>query len=290
GPVASFRYDEARVGGELTGITGTNLVAAEHLFDFGISSGLAVEPTISDPVLISDEVAASESIRVGDIVSMTFGGGVERDLTVIGVYEDDVIVEEGYLLDLATWVEVGAESADAWIGFSLADGVTPSQAAAALAPIAEAYPMVTVATASEFVDSLEGMVDQALATINVMVALAVIIALIGIANTLALSVFERTRELGLLRAVGMSRRQLRTMIRLEAALVALLGAVLGVSVGILFGWAAVVALPASITSTLAVPTTRILILVTVAGVAGLVAAWGPARRAGRLDVLDAIAN
>ncbi|MCP3991646.1 MAG: ABC transporter permease, partial [Actinomycetia bacterium] len=130
GPVASFRYDEARVGGELTGITGTNLVAAEHLFDFGISSGLAVEPTISDPVLISDEVAASESIRVGDIVSMTFGGGVERDLTVIGVYEDDVIVEEGHLLDLATWVEVGAEPADAWIGFSLADGVTPSQAAA----------------------------------------------------------------------------------------------------------------------------------------------------------------
>ncbi|MCP4225161.1 MAG: ABC transporter permease, partial [Actinomycetia bacterium] len=229
-------------------------------------------------------------IGVGDIVSMTFAAGVDRDLTVIGIYEDDIIVEESYLLDLTTWTEVGAESSDAWIGFSLADGVTPTQGEAALAPIAETYPMVTIATASDFLDSLEGIVDQALATVNVMVALAVIIALIGIANTLALSVFERTRELGLLRAVGMSRRQLRTMIRLEAALVALLGAVLGVGVGILFGWAAVVALPASVTSTLAVPVARILILVTVAGIAGLVAAWGPARRAGRLDVLDAIAN
>ena len=137
---------------------------------------------------------------------------------------------------------------------------------------------------------MEGSIDQALTAVNVMVALAVIIALIGIANTLALSVFERTRELGLLRAVGMSRRQLRRMVRFEAALVALFGAVLGVTLGVLFGWAAVVALPSTITTTLAVPVTRIAILVTVAGVAGLVAAWGPARRAGRLDVLEAISG
>jgi len=121
-----------------------------------------------------------------------------------------------------------------------------------------------------------------------MVALAVIIALIGIANTLALSVFERTRELGLLRAVGMTRPQLRRMIRLEAGVVALFGAVLGIVVCVGFGWAAVGALPATITSTLAVPYMRIAVLVALAAGAGLLAAWDPARRAGRLNVLDAI--
>ena len=139
-------------------------------------------------------------------------------------------------------------------------------------------------------ETVEGEIDQALAAVNVLVVLAVIIALIGIANTLALSVFERTRELGLLRAVGMTRRQLRRMIRFEAGLVALFGAVLGVTIGIGFGWAAVAAMPAEFTSTLAIPTTRIVVLVVVAGAAGLLAARGPARRAGKLDVLDAIAG
>ncbi len=129
-----------------------------------------------------------------------------------------------------------------------------------------------------------------LAVVNVMVALAVVIALIGIANTLALSVFERTRELGLVRAVGMTKRQLRRMVRFEAALVATFGAVLGVSIGALFGWGVVRALPASFASTLTIPAPAIAMLVLVAAVAGVLAAVLPARRAGRLNVLDAISH
>jgi putative ABC transport system permease protein len=124
--------------------------------------------------------------------------------------------------------------------------------------------------------------------VNVMVALAVIIALIGIANTLALSVFERTRELGLVRAVGMSRRQLRRMVRFEAALVATFGATLGVGLGLVFGFGVVAALPASFASGVSVPIVQITVLVLVAAGAAVAAAWLPARRAGRLDVLDAI--
>ena len=125
--------------------------------------------------------------------------------------------------------------------------------------------------------------------VNVMVALAVIIALIGIANTLALSVFERTRELGLVRAVGMTRRQLRRMVRLEAALVATFGAALGIGLGLLFGAGVVAALPASFASGLSVPIITIVAVMLVAAAAGVAAAWLPARRAGRLDVLQAIA-
>jgi putative ABC transport system permease protein len=294
GPIASFRYDEARIGGEASGeitdVVATDLGQASELFDFGVDTGVGADPAVTDPLLISNERAEADSIEVGDTVAMDFASGVTRELEVIGIFEDDMIIDVDYLLDLTTWDEVGATQTDTWIGFSRADGITPEQAEAEFGPIADSYPLVDIASANEFIDTIEGIVDQVLTTVNVMVALAVIIALVGIANTLALSVFERTRELGLLRAVGMTRRQLRTMIRLEAALVALLGATLGVGVGILFGWATVVALPASITSTLAVPVTRIVLLVTVAGVAGLVAAWGPARRAGRLDVLDAIAQ
>lgn len=288
--VTRFRYDEAMIDGAVTDVQGTDLAAADVLFDLDIVDGVGVAADVTDPVLISDGLAESEALAVGDLVSMMFPSGIERDLTVIGVYADDIVVDVDYLLDFSTWEAVGAERGDAWLAFSIIDGITTDEADLRLVPIADRYPSVTIATSNDFVEGIEASVDQVLAAVNVMVALAVVIALIGIANTLALSVFERTRELGLLRAVGMSRRQLRRMVRFEAALVALFGAALGVSVGVLFAWAAVAALPATVTSTLAVPTTRILILVGVAGAAGLVAAWGPARRAGRLDVLDAISS
>ena len=137
---------------------------------------------------------------------------------------------------------------------------------------------------------MSGQVDKILAMVNAMVALALVIALIGIGNTLALSVFERTRELGLVRAVGMTRRQVRRMVRFEAALVALFGATLGVGLGLLFAYGAVGALPATFASTFSVPVPAILVVVLGAAGAGVVAALLPARRAGRLDVLDAISH
>ena len=302
--ITTFHYDEALValtvvpdigadaGGNepaATEVLGTDLAKLGSLFDIDVTDGVGVDTAVTDPVLISDESAEAQNLAVGDIVAMTFPSGAERDLTVIGVYADDFIMETDYVLDRSTWAAVEADESVAWMALSLAEGVTIEEADAAFAPLASDYPQTDIETSGDFVRSIEGQIDQLLASVNVMVALAVIIALIGIANTLALSVFERTRELGLLRAIGMTRRQLRRMVRLEAGLVALFGATLGVTLGVLFGWAAVVALPASVTSTLAVPTTRILILVAIAGVAGLVAAWGPARRAGRLNVLDAIA-
>ncbi|MEL6892167.1 MAG: FtsX-like permease family protein, partial [Actinomycetota bacterium] len=126
--------------------------------------------------------------------------------------------------------------------------------------------------------------------INVFLGLAIIIALLGIANTMALSVLERTQEIGLMRAIGMTRRQTRSMIRLEAGIVALFGAILGLVVGLFFGWIATRAIPESIISRVDIPWTSLGIYALVATIAGLLAASFPARRAARLNVLDAIAT
>jgi len=302
--LATFRYEEAKVhrdgasplagtgddGDAIVEVVGTDLMAASTLFDLGISDGVASDPSVAAAVLVADEEAEVRGIDVGDTVVAELGSGANTELTVIGIFDDDFVIEEPYAIDRSAWDAIEANPTDSWLAFALADGVTTEQADQALAPVRASNPQLSIDTANDYVKSVEAEIDSLLTVVNAMVALAVVIALIGIANTLALSVFERTRELGLLRAVGMTRRQLRRMVRLEAGLVALFGAALGVTVGVLFGWAAVAALPAAVTSTLAIPTTRIVLLVAVAGVAGLVAAWGPARRAGKLDVLEAIAS
>ena len=291
--LSSFRYDEVRTeaAGEETEVTAARLAEVPALFDLDVTGGSLTDwaGTVADPVAVAETEAERLGLAPGDTVGMDFASGQHRDLTVVAVFADEYVVETPYLLDFSTWDAVGASDLDGFLSFSLVDGVDPARAAELVAGLTAAYPQVDVDTPGQFADKVAGFVDQALTAVNAMVALAVVIALIGIANTLALSVFERTRELGLLRAVGMTRRQLRRMIRLEAMLVALFGAALGVLTGLGFGWAAVIALPDTITETVAVPGTRIAVLVAVAGIAGLLAAWGPARRASRLDVLEAIA-
>ena len=152
-----------------------------------------------------------------------------------------------------------------------------------------AYPGLKAENRVEFRESQEQLLDSFLATITGLLGLALVIALVGITNTLALSVFERTREIGLLRAVGMTRRQLRRAVRWEAAIVATFGGLLGVVVGVVLGIAAALALPDSFVTDVDVPVGSLVIYVAVAGLAGLLAAVLPARRAGRMNILEAIA-
>ena len=152
------------------------------------------------------------------------------------------------------------------------------------------YPQVTLESREEFNESQQDQLDQILLAVNGLLALALLIALLGIANTLALSVVERTREIGLLRAVGQSRRQARLMVLAEALIVALFGTVLGVTIGLVLGIGAVSAMPPSIITTTAVPVASLVVVVVLAALFGLVAGLLPARRASRLDVLDAIST
>ena len=129
-----------------------------------------------------------------------------------------------------------------------------------------------------------------LGLVYVMLALAILIALMGIANTLALSIHERTRELGLLRAVGASRRTLRAMIRWESVIIALFGALGGLGVGLFLGWALVRYRANAVTQVFAAPVGQLVVVLVAGGIAGVLAGLRPARRAARLDVLAAIAT
>jgi putative ABC transport system permease protein len=160
----------------------------------------------------------------------------------------------------------------------------------ALKVAAAAYPSADLLDKQGFIDMLNGEINQMLGLIYAMLALAIVIALLGIANTLALSIFERTRELGLLRAVGMAKAQLRAAVRWEAVLIALFGTSLGLGIGTFFGWAMVRALSDQGIDQLAIPVVSLLVVTVVAAAAGVAAAIMPARRAARLNVLKAITH
>lgn len=257
------------------------------LFDIGVDRGSLVTQVENAIVLPRDE-ADEYGLVVGDTLQIDFDGGGTGRFELMATYTDQSLLEGGFLdLDAARrFTEIDSFE---WIAADVADGSTAAEAEAAMAPLVDDFPHLEVQSSAQYRESINDDIDTMLNAISMMLALAIIIALIGIGLTLSLAVVERTREIGLLRAVGMTRRQTRRMIRWEAAAIAMFGAVLGIVTGLVFGWGSVTAIPDSYLSVVSVPTVRLVIMVLVAAVAGLVAALLPARRAGRLDVLDAIA-
>lgn len=286
---AGFTHLEAKVDGTVTDVVGFEFDQIDRLLDLSVQDGSFVTDVVH-PVVVSTDEATELGLTPGDTVTTEFSNGSTVETTIVALFDDQAILAEHYLVDRSVLVDAGVTPSAEWLAVALIDDAPAAEVATLVAALGDEYPAAAVETADEFRKRIQGSIDESLATVNVMVALAVIIALIGIANTLALSVFERTRELGLVRAVGMTRRQLRRMVRFEAALVATFGAVLGVGLGIFFGWALTTALPSSFAASTAVPIGSIVTLMIVAGLAGVVAAWLPARRAGRLDVLDAISH
>ena len=173
---------------------------------------------------------------------------------------------------------------------TVADGVSVEDAEESFAALGTEYPNLNFQSSAEFRQSFADQINFILNLLTVLLGLTIFIAILGIANTLALSVFERTREIGLLRAVGMSRRQNRRMIRWEAVIIAAVGAVLGTALGVALGVLMVQAIPDEIISSFALPWTRIIIMAVVASLMGLLAALFPAWRASRMNVLDAISH
>jgi putative ABC transport system permease protein len=195
------------------------------------------------------------------------------------------------LIDENAWLPHTPRSDDFIVLISLADGVSIEQGRAAVDPLTQQYGAPKSMDRGEYLDSATQDIDQMLNLVYGLLALAILIALLGIANTLSLSLYERTRELGLLRAVGQSRRQLRRTVRWESVIIAVFGTIGGVGVGTFLAWGLMRAIKASEgIGSFEVPVVTLAVVLGAAIVAGIVAAWRPARRAAKLDVLEAIAT
>ena len=238
--------------------------------------------------LISREAASEYGVWVGDSLDLAFPGEQRAKVEVVGVFESTVVVGD-VTVPLDFLSEVGVKRTDTSLSINLAGGADPTQVQADLERVLDGVPIVTVQDKQEFADSLKGQINQLLYMIYGLLALAIVIAVIGIVNTLSLSVIERTREIGLLRAVGLSRSRLRRMVTLESVTISVMGAVLGMAVGLLIGVLLRQSLADDLTE-LSIPLTNLFIFLGISVLFGVVAAIIPAVRAARMKVLEAIAT
>ena len=235
---------------------------------------------------VKESIAEDEGWKVGDVVDIEFASTGVQQVVIRAVFDADV--DTAWIFDNGTIESNNRDPQVQQMFVTLADGVTVDEARGGIEDALAAFPTVEVLDQAELQADVQGQVDQLLGLMSALLMLSVIIALFGIINTLGLSVFERIRELGLLRAVGASRRQVRAMIRWESVLIATLGATLGLGIGVLFGWMLTRALADQGISTFQLPMAQLTGAVVAAGIAGVVAAILPARRAARVDVLKAL--
>jgi putative ABC transport system permease protein len=286
--VSPIRFETGKLAGEkgTTGVTGVDDATVRDVLTLKWEEG-------SDDVLsslgaggaaVSNEFADSKDVGVGDDLRFITPRGNEVTYTIKGIYDSTAGVVGGVVLSNSS-LESAWKADD--IAFALVAGKDPEAIKqgeeAALADFPTAKPM----TIEDFKEEQNKQVDTLVGLVLALLALSVIVALLGIINTMALSVHERTRELGMLRAVGMSRRQVRRMVRAESVITALIGAVLGTVLGIAF--AALLSRPlADEGFVFELPIATLIGVCVLAAIAGVLAAIPPARRAARVDVLRAV--
>ena len=260
---------------------------AEEVVNLDPSPGAFAALESADGVVVSSAELEDNGWVVGDTIVMGFPKEPETQMEILGSFGNDDFGQ--YILNRDFYNTVYDNPFDSLVLATVAPGVDISEARVAADTIAEPFANVQIQNKDELVADLEGQIDALLQLIFALLFLAIIIAILGITNTLALSIIERTREIGLLRAVGMTRRQTRRMVRWEGVIIALFGAVMGTGIGLFLGWAVVQALADEGLGSFTIPWGQIAVLVVASGVAGVVASIYPAWKASRMNVLDAIA-
>jgi putative ABC transport system permease protein len=294
--VVEFRSGTAEAGGQATAISGTSpdfqkvfAVPVQHFNQrsFAANGVLIWKGVVGQHTCGADDHSVCGN---GSSIVMRFPEGPAQTVPVVGVFTDRKALPQGggdYLVSLNGWEQRFPQTLDSTVVILKPSDVSTAGAQRVVDNVAKQFGGIKAQNKAQFKDSQVAQFNQILGLMYVLLAFAVFIALIGIVNTLALSIYERTREIGLLRAVGMTRVQLRRMIRGEAVIVAVFGSLLGLAIGIGFGAAIVQALKDQGIG-LTVPVGQLVLFVILAGLAGLLSGWLPARRAAHLDVLDAI--
>ena len=285
--VSANGWGQARFAEADSSYSAVDPATADAVMNLHVSQG-SVADLGEDGVVVARSAATAHGWQLGDTVTAEFAASGKHRLHVVGVYDGKGWIGDDFILSIDQQKDFAGPQLVSTGLVTLLPGTDQGAVQDAIADALADHPDAQVLDQQGFEKVASGFIDQLLTFVTVMLALAVLIALLGIVNTLALSVFERTRELGLLRAVGMTRGQVRSMVRWESAVISLIGAVSGAVLGIGIGLALSQALKDEGIKAISIPVPQVTLYVVLAAVAGVLAAVGPARSAARVDVLRAV--
>ena len=288
--VSPFRNIRANVGDSTATFTAVDPESLPQLANLDVTAGGFDGVTDTGGVMVYRDAAEEQGVGVGDTLDITWQNGNQSTLTVAGLFDDNSLggnwfVSVGLLESVST-----QQPADQFVVAKRAEGVEQAVARDAINAAIGEFPQATVQSNNEFVEEQKGQIDTLLFLVTMLLTVAIAFSFLGIAITLALSVFERTREIGLLRAVGMGRRKLRRSVRGEAVIVTLFGALIGVALGLVFGLSLSYAVPNNVIDGITIPYGTLIFVLVFAVIAAVIAAAYPAYKASRMNVLEAIAT
>jgi putative ABC transport system permease protein len=275
-----------KIDGKGQYLTTINPATVEGVYDIGLTSGSYADLT-PETIFVSQQYAENNDAKLGDTIAVTLADAQVKTLSIAGIYEFDELAGK-YTVSRDLTKDTTVITFDLGVYIKIKDGVSEESARTALQAAVDKYGQGTLLSKREYIDSQSGQINQLLGLIYGLLFLSVIIAVVGIIITLLLSVFERQREIGLLRAVGMTKSQVRTTVRWESVITSLLGAVVGIVLGVGLGWVIVYALRDQGLSSFSVPVGTTVSILIMAFVIGVLAAVYPAWRATRVNLLAAI--
>ncbi|MCN9241891.1 ABC transporter permease [Streptomyces sp. RY43-2] len=282
---SALRFASSRIDGETEYVMGVNGATFTDLTDLTVDSGSM--KIGGAQIVVDEDTAKSRDWHTGSRLTASFEAGHKQQLTVAGIYRSTAMMR-GIILDNATLSAHASHPSDLQVMVKMSDGATAS-AKSALEKALGDNPAIQVQDKKDISNGISQSVTLMLNILYGLLAMAVIVAVLGVINTLAMSVFERSQEIGMLRAIGLDRGGIKRMVRLESLVISLFGGVLGIGLGVFFGWAAGRLVGTQIsTYQLVLPWGRMAVFLLLAGLVGVLAALWPARRAARLNMLTAI--
>ncbi|EYT79329.1 ABC transporter [Streptomyces sp. Tu 6176] len=281
-----LRNAPSRIGGQTEYLTGVNGSAIRKLTDLDVEEGAFTVG--GDRVVVDDSTAKDHRWSAGSAFTVSYEDGRKQQLTVAGVYKGNAMIR-GIMLDNATLApHLRADATDMQVMVKTADG-TSAAAKDKLVKALGSNPAIKIQDKKDISSEIAQAFTLMLNMLYGLLAMAVIVAVLGVINTLAMSVFERSQEIGMLRAIGLDRKGIKRMVRLESLVIALFGGVLGIGLGVFFGWATGQLVGSKMaTYELILPWGRMAVFLLLAALVGVLAALWPARRAARLNMLQAI--
>ncbi len=286
---ASYRVGFGKINGDDRSYVAIDPQQAAKVIDLKPISG-QVSDLDDNGVILSKKRAEDLHLAVGGTLEMTFQNAQTKTLTVEAIVDKtDALQSTGQIITQSLHEQSGADQFDLAIYIKYADGVSAPAALAAIKTVTDQYPTATLRDREDFIDHQAAQINTFVNLMYGLLMLAVLIAIASISNTLSLSIYERTREIGLVRAVGATRPQTRSTVRWESVLVALIGTVLGIVIGVFFGYSIIAALDDE-GAVFKLPVGALVVIIILAFLAGTLAAVRPARRAARLNILTAIAT